>query len=90
MEAQATAGLLRFFQGIQDPRARNCSHYLSDVLSIAIMAVLCGSEGWAAVESWGLLNRDWLATFLDLPHGIGPRVPRVLNACRRRKVDHSC
>ena len=70
MEAQATAGLLRFFRGIQDPRARNCSHFLSDVLSIAIMAVLCGSQGWAAVESWGLLNRDWLATFLDLPHGI--------------------
>ena len=70
MEAQATAGLLRFFQGIKDRRACNCSHYLSDVLSIAIMAVLCGSEGWAAVESWGLLNEEWLKTFMDLPHGI--------------------
>jgi hypothetical protein len=40
------------------------------VLSIAVMAVLCGAEGWAAVEAWGQVNVAWLATFLDLPHGI--------------------
>ncbi len=34
------------------------------------MAVLCGCEGWAAVAAWGLLNQDWLETFLDLPRGI--------------------
>jgi len=32
--------------------------------------VLCGAEGWAAVEAWGYGNRDWLETFLELPHGI--------------------
>jgi predicted transposase YbfD/YdcC len=70
MDAQATAGLLRFFQGLPDRRAANRSHPLADVLAIAIMAVLCGCEGWAAVEAWGLLNADWLETFLDLPNGI--------------------
>ena len=70
MEGQATEGLLRFFRSIQDPRASNARHVLSDVLSIAILAVLCGSEGWAAVETWGLGNMEWLQTFLDLPHGI--------------------
>jgi hypothetical protein len=53
MDAQATAGLLRFFQGLPDRRAANRSHPLGDVLGIAIMAVLCGCEGWAAVEAWG-------------------------------------
>jgi predicted transposase YbfD/YdcC len=70
MDAQATQGLLRFFRSIQDRRAANASHELSDVLAIAILAVLCGSESWVAVEAWGCGNLEWLATFLELPHGI--------------------
>jgi len=70
MEAQATEGLLRFFTIIRDPRARNARHRMSDILTIAILAVLCGSEGWGAVEAWGQGNFDFLATFLELPHGI--------------------
>jgi predicted transposase YbfD/YdcC len=70
MDAQATGELLRFFHSLPDPRARNRSHSLADVLGIAVMAVLCGCEGWAAVEAWGLLNIDWLKTFLGLRHGV--------------------
>jgi predicted transposase YbfD/YdcC len=70
MEAQAAEGLLRFFTILPDPRASNARHRMSDILTIAILAVLCGSEGWAAVEAWGQGNLDFLSTFLDLPHGI--------------------
>ena len=70
MDAQATEGLLRFFRNIQDPRAGNSRHLLSDLLTISILAVLCGAEGWIAVEAWGWGNAEWLRTFLDLPHGI--------------------
>jgi predicted transposase YbfD/YdcC len=70
MDAQATQGLLRFFQGISDPRATNARHRLCDILAIAILAVLCGAEGWSAVEGWATLNAEWLATILELPHGI--------------------
>jgi len=70
MEAQATEGLLRFFRAIPDPRARNARHPLGDILTVAILGVLCGAEGWAAVEAWGRGNLEWLSTFLKLPHGI--------------------
>jgi predicted transposase YbfD/YdcC len=70
MDVQATQALLRFFRGIQDPRAANARHLLSDILAIAIMAVLCGCDGWEMVEAWGCGNLDWLATILELPHGI--------------------
>lgn len=70
MEAQATEELLRFFRGIQDPRAANARHLLSDILTIAILAVLCGADSWEIVEAWGCANREWFATFLTLPHGI--------------------
>ena len=52
MNRQATAGLLRVFQGIPDPRARNARHLPSDILTIAILDVRCGADDWAAVESW--------------------------------------
>jgi predicted transposase YbfD/YdcC len=70
MDAQATEGVLRFFRTIQDPRGGNSRHLLSDLLTISILAVLCGAEGWSAVEAWGWVNAEWLRTFLDLPHGI--------------------
>ena len=70
MDAQATESLLRFFRGIGDPRASNARHALDDLLGIAILAVLCGSDSWQAVEAWGRGNHDWLATFMGLPHGI--------------------
>jgi predicted transposase YbfD/YdcC len=70
MDAQATTSLLRFFRSIVDPRAANARHLLSDILSIAILAVLCGADSWEMVEAWGWGNIEWLATFLELPHGI--------------------
>jgi predicted transposase YbfD/YdcC len=70
MDAQATDGLLRFFRMIPDSRAANARHLMSDILSLAVLAVLCGCESWTAVEAWGQGNLDWLLTFMDLPHGI--------------------
>ncbi len=70
MDAQATEGLLRFFRSMQDPRAENARHPFSDVLSIAILAVLCGSDSWESVEVWGRGNKQWLDEFLELPHGV--------------------
>ena len=49
MEAQATEEILRFFRDVPDPRAGNAWHPLSDVMTIAILAVFCGSRGWADV-----------------------------------------
>lgn len=70
MDAQATAQLLRFFRELEDPRAANASHFFGDIVAIAIMAVFCGSQGWAAVELWARANQAWLKLLLPLPHGI--------------------
>lgn len=70
MDAQATKEILRFFRDVIDPRAANARHRLEDMICIAVMAVMCGAQGWAAVEAWGLLRKDQLKLFLPLPHGI--------------------
>ena len=56
---------------LPDPRhARGKRHVLSDLLTIAICAVICGAEGWAEVEEFGLSKQQWFKGFLELPHGI--------------------
>lgn len=70
MDATATAKIPRAFLDMPDPRKRNITHRLIDVLSIALCAIICGAQDWANVELYGLSKLDWLKTFLDLSHGI--------------------
>jgi predicted transposase YbfD/YdcC len=70
MSATATGGFLRFFDDLPDPRGRNKIHRLGDLIVIAVMAVICGADGWAEVELFGQTKQQWLATFLELPDGI--------------------
>ncbi len=39
-------------------------------MGIAILAVLCGADGWLAIEEYGKAKYKWLKTFLELPNGI--------------------
>ena len=70
MEAQATAKILRHMCQIPDIRRPNRLHKLSDMITLAIFAVICGAEGWVDVAEYGRRKRDWLKTFLDLRNGI--------------------
>ena len=37
---------------------------------IAVLAVICGADGWVQVEQFGRAKFKWLGTFLDLPGGV--------------------
>jgi len=59
------------FGKVIDPRKeRTKEHKLIDIISIAICAVICGTEGWVDIELYGNSKIHWLATFLELPNGI--------------------
>lgn len=70
MNTQATAKIPRPFLGIPDPRRSNRRHKLTDVLTVALFAVICGADNWPAVVTYGRAKLRWLKTFLELPHGI--------------------
>jgi predicted transposase YbfD/YdcC len=70
MDARPTAQILRVFHTLPDPRAHNTRHGLGDVLTIALMAVVCGADGWVDVAVWGEAKKQWLKTFLELPSDI--------------------
>ena len=71
MDANTPEGLMRWFKDLEDPRVgHNIQHLFSDMLAIAIIAVLCGAEGWSEVAQCGRCKQKWLKTFLPLPNGI--------------------
>jgi predicted transposase YbfD/YdcC len=70
MDTPATEVLLRKFRDLKDPRAANARHALSDIISIAILAVFCDCQTWTEVCAWARFNIQWLGTFLELRHGI--------------------
>lgn len=49
------------FQDLPDPRKfRNQSYNLFDIVTISILAVLCGADDWVAISLWGHCNLSWL------------------------------
>ncbi len=77
--------LVEHFAALDDPRVeRTRLHPLLSIIAIAICAVIYGAESWDDIEQFGEAKEEWLATFLDLPHGIPShdtfnRVLAVLN-----------
>lgn len=71
MENAPTGSLLKHFEGLSDPRNGNAKvHIFLEILIIAILAVICGADGWSDVELFGKNKKAWLKTFLKLPKGI--------------------
>ncbi|MCG3469210.1 ISAs1 family transposase [Xenorhabdus bovienii] len=67
---QATT-LSHAFGHLTDPRVNRTKQYaLIDILTISICAVICGCEGFNAIEEYGKSKEDWFRQFLDLPNGI--------------------
>jgi len=63
--------VLKHFQQLEDPRAdRGRNHSLVSIITIAILAVLAGADGFVAIEAYGQAKQSWLETFLELPNGI--------------------
>jgi predicted transposase YbfD/YdcC len=59
------------FADLPDPRrAQGRRHRLSDMIVIAICAVICCADSWADVTDFGNAKLKWFKTFLDLPHGV--------------------
>ena len=62
--------LLSIFSRVEDPRSGPAKRYgLSEIIVMAICAVLCGADDWVEVADWCEDEEEWLKGFLDLPHG---------------------
>lgn len=60
-----------YFAELKDPRnTHTVQHDLGDILTIAILAILCGANSFVAMEEFGTARAEWLKTFLALSNGI--------------------
>jgi predicted transposase YbfD/YdcC len=65
--------ILHHFAAVPDPRhpAFREHHLLSDILVIALCAVLSGSRSWEAIADFGQTKKEWLVSIgLTLPNGL--------------------
>ena len=63
--------LVGHFGAVEDPRCRGkVEHRLTDILVIAVCAVIACAESWNDIALYGRSKLAWLRTFLELPNGI--------------------
>ncbi len=63
--------LVGHFGAVADPRCRGkIEHRLTDILVIAVCAVIACAESWNDIALYGRSKLTWLRTFLELPNGI--------------------
>ena len=58
------------FDELVDPRSRQPTHNLMEMLIVVLAAVLSGADSWLGIEIWGRAKLKWLRRFLSLQHGI--------------------
>jgi len=59
------------FADLPDPRrGQGRRHALSDMIVLAVTAVVCAADSWSDVHDFGEAKLKWFTTFLELPHGI--------------------
>lgn len=59
------------FAEVEAPRVdQGKRHHLLDIITIALLGVICGADSWTEVETCGLAKEVWLRQFLALPNGI--------------------
>jgi hypothetical protein len=72
--AQRTAidQMFTFFAVVHDPRRQHPTtlHTLETILTITILATICGAQHGVEIAHWGQAKAAWLAESLDRPQGI--------------------
>ena len=69
--ATSPLSIRKHFARLPDPRInRRKRHLLTDIIAIALCAVIAGANNFPQIEAFGRRRRDWLSQFLSLPNGI--------------------
>lgn len=70
MDASAASLVLRWASDVKDPRRHNVVHPLPEMIVMALMAVLCGCDGWDDIADFCDIRADWIAQLLPRSRGV--------------------
>jgi len=83
---------LKHFNSISDPRIERCKkHELTDILLLAISAVLSAAEGWEDIEDFEHLKLDWLKRYGAFNPGIPKHdtIARVICRLKANEIERA-
>lgn len=78
-----------FLALVDDPRVeRTRKHSLETILVISLLAVICGADGFVAIERYAIAKESWLAGFLDMSGGVPSHdtIGRVFSALNPKSL----
>ena len=65
-----SARLQEHFSELSDPRRREVTYPLANIVAMTICAVIAGADDFVAIAQWPRGQREWLSKFLDLSAGV--------------------
>ena len=69
MPDKKSAAIEEHFAELTDPRRREGTYPLINIVVIAVCAVICGADDFVAIAEFGRSKRKFLERFLDLRGG---------------------
>lgn len=70
MARQSSVCIADHFTELTDPRRREPTYPLLNIVTMALCAVICGCDDFVSIADWANMKKDWLAKFLDMSSGV--------------------
>ncbi len=68
--SKVTARIEDHFAELTDPRRREVTYPLVNIVVMALCGVLSGADDFVAIAQWAETKKEWLAKFLDMSAGV--------------------
>jgi predicted transposase YbfD/YdcC len=69
-KSPSTPDLKTHFKTLTDPRRREPTYPLDNMVVMLLCAVICGADDFVAIARWAELKKDWLSKLLDMSAGV--------------------
>jgi predicted transposase YbfD/YdcC len=70
MARKSSACIADHFSELTDPRRREPTYPLLNIVVMALCAVISGCDDFVSITQWANMKKDWLAKFLDMSSGV--------------------
>lgn len=71
MESAVPASSIKtHFESLTDPRRKESTYPLINIVTMALCAVVCGADDFVSMAAWADQKKQWLAKFLDMSAGV--------------------
>jgi len=66
----AVVSMKSHFESLTDPRRKESTYPLINIVTMALCAVVCGADDFVAMAAWANQKKEWLSKFLDMSAGV--------------------